>query len=304
MTNPNQINAHTEFHKQEMPTPGYVDNESIPDTIDRKVERKQSSQMDDLEDYETFINTHSDELAKLNSKQEIADYLYTYYCENKQQNEIRVSDIYYTGESSEAHYNAAKKLAEFGVKSLDSNSWNVLQSGEIDHDKLGRLYINLKNENLISSFYQIATKLAKNGTQFQMKFPKKMDSGDHDRSDKTVLYFNNESADEVMRILTDYVEENPDKMNTNTPRFTKKLTNAEGEILPGIAFAENPAGRRGSFNDQIAEVLADTYMSSNKNGKIDINDENFYLNFSKFCDERGIDISHMYKNKNSNFPNI
>lgn len=304
MPNPNQLNTHNESNRHEMPVFSYPNNEIISENPDKKVERKQSSQMADLEDFNDFVNSNSLKIEKFDSQIKLSNYIYNNFYKNKQSDERMLLDSWYSWESLDEHNNAMSHLTERNATQRENDTWRGIQVGEVEPNKFGRIYLNPKNENYASSYRQIVETLADKGASFRIKFLKHMDQNDFNRSDKIVVYFNPEQFELVKDTLVDWVEKHPQKMNTNTPRFTEKLTNSEGEVLNGISFAESPSMGT-SFGTRMSSILAECYKeTTNKNGQFDINNDDFFDTFAKSCIEKGVDINHLYKNINTNFPTI
>jgi Fe-S cluster assembly iron-binding protein IscA len=302
MTNPNQLNTRSESTRQEMPVFSYPGNETILDNPDQRIEHKQSSQMTDLEDFETFVNSSSGELGKFKSQNDITSYIYEHFCENKQPDERMLIDSWFSEESLSEHNTAVNRLNGRKVEQHENRSWRGLQVGDVGLEKLGRIYLNPKNENYASTYRQIVGALAENGAQFQIKMLKHMNQHDYNRSDKMVLYFNPDQIDIVKNTVVDYVDKHPEKMNSNTPRFTERLTNSEGEILNGVSFAESPDMGK-SFSTRMAVILTECYAKTVKNGSLDINSDEFFEAFSRSCIDHDVDARQPYKNANTSFPN-
>lgn len=266
------------------------------------IEQKNSSQMDDLEDFGDFVSANKKALDTYRDKDSLTSCFYEHYCMNAQLDEHLINSDDFVYESTEEFEKTKQILDKYSLTEVETDYWRGLTVGDFDYDgDHGRIYLNPKNTDIVKIYNGIIRTLTRNGASFQIKMPKEINRNSYNRSDKMVLYFDKDNAQRVKDVLLEYLESNNDKMNTNVPRFSKRLNDAEGQPLRGVSFAENPIDHSKSYNKQIAEILAGLYLSNKGGGDFSIDDPEVLENFTRSCRRLGVDPHAPYKNINSAF---
>ena len=155
---------------------------------------------------------------------------------------------------------------------------------------IGRFYINIMPERAPEFFGKVAEAFKDNDIKAQMKIPLWGDINSLSRSDKMVVYFEEEDEKDALRIIENLYHTEPDSFESDIPKFSLNVKNEAGELMRGVGFAENPENVRYSFGTVRCAVLEDVYHDAASQGvEVYDSDFDFEASFRRACGRYGVD---------------
>jgi len=160
---------------------------------------------------------------------------------------------------------------------------------------IGRLYLNLKPEQVPGFFDEMAKKIEKSGARVLMQMPATGGAQVFNRFDKMSIQFGAGDEKEILETIGDLDES---MFEPQIPRFSAAVKNSEGRFVKGIGFGEDPVFKGQSFGIVRSRILADVYNRAKSFGKM-ADDPEFDFNgaFKKVSGEYGVDLENPAFNK-------
>jgi len=158
-----------------------------------------------------------------------------------------------------------------------------------DEKDLLRFYWNIK----AGGATELVSLMTRNLNRFQLPFRFKIlnNPSAYIRRDAAILYLNRRFYHLAAELLSEIYQHLTDKLNPDTPLFSKKLAH-------GLGLAEEPTTGE-SFGQQRCRILAQALWSSYEK-KIE-DEESQLLEISDLLEENGIDSEFPYRNAGSNY---
>jgi hypothetical protein len=192
----------------------------------------------------------------------------------------------------EAHSNG--DYASLRIKNGQENYWFQVQTNgglNVREDTIGRFYFNCDVERAPDFFKKLSDACVKAGIRVEIKMPRREDSHALNRFDKMLLYFNADEENKILKIVEEMHAQNEDIFkDKNTPRFTGKVKSAQGDVMQGVSFGEEPVAYDESFGNIRVKILAELVSEAQKNGYSIFNPKFDITNaFQKLCEKHGVD---------------
>lgn len=189
-------------------------------------------------------------------------------------------------------------------------------NGGFDHEAdAGRFYLNLKPEKVAGFYEKVLHSLEKNGIRAQLKAPMKGTLRAFNKSDKMVIYFNADQEEEALEVLRKLYGDSQELFDdTGIPAFAAQVRNAEGLVMNGISFGEEPSDKDQSFGMLRSEILAEVYSQirelKKRHPEADSDFSEYQKIFTKFCKSQYVKVDpqnpafNLSRKKNKPFPII
>lgn len=269
------------------------DLNSTHGTFVRKNRFEPSNEIGNIfEDFRSYVMRHPEELAAAEAEGSIAlqDYIYQSFY-NKHGDDLKYKPEDPATTQLVATYNSAPVLRALQNEVLDTSGpakflpfsrgegWVYADTnGGVAKQERGRLYLNLKPQEVLRCYPQLVHALAEAGLKTQIKMPEKMTADMANRSDKVVIYFNASEEAQVLELLEKiYPDFESAFDDTATPRFTCPVKDSRGQDFKGITFGQSSDFIRASFGDLRARILAEVQLAAGKQG-LTVNDPRFAFN--------------------------
>ncbi len=289
------------------------DYDSPPSSESEIKFRPSSETMQDVRDFFAFSEANGIE-ARRSTGWSTDDIIYNdFYSVQDHANDIHENDPAFL--EMENRYNANVKSTENWIVSMrgwlekhgdpqgieisetmKEKGWLYLKgNGGFDHNQpIGRVYLNIKVDHIPSIFATILDELRKAGVNFDTKIPGTGNVEDFNRPDKMVLYFNDNSTEEVLKILNAIQSQHSNLFEANVPKCTTKLKNSNGQPMIGVSFGEQPRDKGSSFGEVRSKVLASIYEEARKQN-LSMRDPAFRFpeKFQRACKFFGVDPQNM-----------
>ena len=173
-----------------------------------------------------------------------------------------------------------------GMEIEEDNKWVyfILNGGYTSGDSLGKLYFNLKPEEIVNFLNLVLEKFRKERLPVQIKIPREGERFTFNRKDKVVLYFDPDKAKEVLEAVEGLCD--PKKFNDGVPLFTAEVKNKKGEVMKGVGFGEERITSNESFGEIRARILTYLNYVMQKQGQVS---NDFGGLFTEACKLFGVD---------------
>jgi len=178
-----------------------------------------------------------------------------------------------------------------GLKSID-NGWVYfkLNGGANPNGKRGRLYLNIRAEQLAKFYENALPVLQKSKLRVDAKIAQTANPEDVNRYDEMVIYFNGEDEAAMVSAMEQLYAQNAQIFLDGSPKFTVSLKDGRGKAMTGVAFGEEPRPDQGgkSFGDIRSKILAEIYSAAKK-GNYPVSDQRAQRDFQVACQKFGVD---------------
>ncbi|MEI6650397.1 MAG: T3SS effector HopA1 family protein [Candidatus Moraniibacteriota bacterium] len=262
----------------------------------------------DLNDFSKFIFKNEQQLSGLEGI-ELENYIYNHFYSNDQEKA-------HTKDGADIEKNIEKYNAEIEkmiTESLDAwgrgekpiisvmpqGYWTFCFVGEGSkiNENIGRLYINIKPEEIANFFWEAANLFSAEKLDVQMKIPSKIDQEDAEkvlnRRDKMVIYFEPKDEGGILTVLDRLHKKYRDAFLKNGPRFSAALRDFDGKIMDGIGFAEEPQFGNESFGGRMSRSLGEIFTAQKLSMSQGIvKNFNAQQMFRRICEKNGIDYTY------------
>lgn len=290
-------------------------NDSLEDTS-QKTSSDQESQSsfeventkeESIENFKNFIQTHKQQLKQLLNNHDIehlTEFIYSqFYSAYIPDPELTTEQITttltsYTSILQETLHLSLNEIKsqQLPIKLQDQGGWlfSQIEDGYNDDTPLNRLYLNSDLLSTPSLFRTLNENLVNNHISCALKIPLQAEPSDIYRSDKMVIYANEEHIDQIYEIVQDIYNNNPSIFLDKTPAFTNTIhNNKDSKQLSGVGIAEEPCNNQGqSFGGLRSQMLAElTHRAYEHNPSLLFDDPSFPLEktFAEICKKYHVD---------------
>jgi hypothetical protein len=190
-------------------------------------------------------------------------------------------------EQIEAIVRENRRSEGMGIGIEEDNNWVcfIINGGYTSGDSLGKLYFNLKPEEIVNFLKSLLEKFREEGLPAQIKIPREGKAFTFNRRDKVVLYFDPDKAKEVLEAVEDLYD--PEKFNDGGPLFAAEVKNKKGEVMKGVGFGEERITSNESFGEIRVRILNYLNYVMQKQGQVSSN--YFGGLFTEACKLFGVD---------------
>lgn len=171
-------------------------------------------------------------------------------------------------------------------------------------DDIGKIYLNFDPNKQLGLMKGIVDKLCQSQIPCSIKtgYARSMNAGYFANTDRVVMHFAPDQQEVVAKCLREFYQENATQFVHDVPRMATNLVDANGFVMEGIAFAEEPkeknslSGKKLSFNQHRGQLLMDTLLASRHIPKTE-RDQHFI----NYCMSYGVDPKNPAFNQESDF---
>ncbi|MEK7131637.1 MAG: T3SS effector HopA1 family protein [Patescibacteria group bacterium] len=287
-----------------------VPQESATRVSEQRETAKDSETQKLLKSFEDFVTKHPDIITReLKQGKDLAgifyDNFYTEDVDNRlykqgepvyetmrktyQQEAKRVVDRFLV--LSQKYQHDAVPAISPGQKSIE-NGWVYfkLNGGANPSAKRGRLYLNIRPEQLVKFYENALPTLQKSNLRVDAKIAQTANPEDVNRYDKMVIYFNEEDEAIMASAMEQLYTQNSQIFVDGSPKCTTSLADSKGKSMTGVNFGEEPGPDQGgkSFGDIRSKILAEVYSAA-KRGNYQVSDQRAQRDFQMACQKFGVD---------------
>lgn len=287
--------------------------ESVPRVSEQREVTKENEAQKLLKSFEDFVVKHPDIIAReLKQGKDLAGIFYdNFYTEDVDNRLYKQGDPAYEAMRKTYQREAKRVVDRFlalsqkyqhdtvpaispGQKSIE-NGWVYfkLNGGANPSAKRGRLYLNIKPEQLVKFYENALPTLQRSNLRVDAKIAQTANPEDVNRYDKMVIYFNEEDETAMASAMEQLYAQNSQIFVEGSPKCTTSLTDSRGKSMTGVNFGEEPGQDQGgkSFGDIRSKILAEVY-SATKKGNYSISDQRAQRDFQMACQKFGVDSNN------------
>ena len=290
-----------------------VQQESAPRVSEQRETAKDSEIQKLLKSFEDFVAKHPDIIAReLKQGKNLAGIFYdNFYTEDVDNRLYKQGDPAYEAMRKTYQQEAKRVVDRFlalsqkyqhdavpaispGQKSIE-NGWVYfkLNGGANPGAKRGRLYLNIRLEQLVKFYENALPTLQKSNLRVDAKIAQTANLEDVNRYDKMVIYFNEEDEAAMASAMEQLYTQNSQIFVDGSPQCTTSLTDSRGKTMTGVNFGEEPRSDQGgkSFGAIRSEILAEVYSAAKK-GNYQVSDQRAQRDFQMACQKFGVDANN------------
>lgn len=191
---------------------------------------------------------------------------------------------------SKNYENDAEPAIAPGPKSIEKGwVYFKVNGGVKPGAKIGRLYLNIKPDQLPAFYERTLPNLQKNKLRVDSKISQAAKAEDVNRYDKMVIYFDESDQAGVMSVIEAAHKQNATIFMDGAPKSTTQLKDSQGKEMVGVSFGEEPGKKANglSFGDVRSEILAEVYREAKKN-RYPLSDNRSKITMLKACEKYGV----------------
>lgn len=287
--------------------------ESVPMVSEQREVTGENETQKLLKSFEDFVAKHPDIIAReLKQGKDLAGIFYdNFYTEDVDNRLYKQGDPAYEAMRKTYQQEAKKVVDRFlilsqkyqhdtvpaispGQKSIE-NGWVYfkLNGGANPSAKRGRLYLNIKPEQLVKFYENALPTLQKSNLRVDAKIAQTANPEDVNRYDKMVIYFNEEDETAMASAIEQLYTQNSQIFVDGSPKCATALMDRGEKSMTGVSFGEEPGPDQGgkSFGDIRSKILAEVY-SATKKENYQVSDQRAQRDFQIACQKFGVDSNN------------